>query len=160
MGRTTNVTDALTYTQLTGYDISGVATSSTDQLGRVSKPTYDPYGRGLTVKQEIAIGKPTDSDTLSAYDAAGRLTATRDAVCALTTYNLDQMGRVTQTINAQGIATRNFYDQKGELVASVDEQGAWTKYQYNQRGWATLQTASTWPTLSLRPRASYRARFS
>jgi RHS repeat-associated protein len=75
------------------------------------------------------------SATDTAYDAAGRVTATTDADGLVTTSEYDDAGRRTRTVTDPGglnLVQQAMYDVAGRLVASVDALGHTTRYQSDE----------------------------
>ncbi len=134
MGRATQTVDAAGNQATNTYNAAGLELSSTDALGRVAQPTYDSYGRGLVPTQQQAVGTPVQANTVQNFDAAGRVTATRDADGDWSFDAYDALGRATATTDALGAQTLSRYDAAGQLTATRDALGNWTQYAYNAMG--------------------------
>lgn len=66
-----------------------------DELVRQTSILYDGYDRGLVAEAIAAAGTPAQADTLTGYDADGRVSLTRDPAGAVMTSAYDRAGRPT-----------------------------------------------------------------
>jgi len=178
-------------TRVTGfyYDLAHNATSVTDPLGGVTTMQFDSAGNltGLVrpvpapgaaapttsfeynangdVTAVVENGRRTDY----AYDAAGNLTGTRDALGNTITRTYDAQNQVlTETrwltpqasiaaASGASATTRYAYDSENHLRFSVSAEGDVTEYQYDAPGRLTstiAYAAGKYDVTGLQPTAS------
>jgi RHS repeat-associated protein len=140
MSRLLQETDALSDVTSYTYDVAGLPLTTTDALGRLASTVYDAAKRGLPATQRAGVGTQAQASTLTSYDLAGEVSATRNADGWWSYLGYDPAGRPNQTTDALGGVTRTVYDLAGEVMATRDELGRWTHYAYNLRGWLTKVT--------------------
>jgi YD repeat-containing protein len=140
MSRLTSQTDPLLNSSSWTYDVAGLLLSQTDAAGTLTRTGYDPFQRGLAETTDAAVGTPVESLTLSRHDAAGQVTATRDAEGNWSNDAYDAAGNESQTTDAAGDITRATFDLDGEQTGTRDALGNWTTQAYNLRGWGTRTT--------------------
>ncbi|MBD0671754.1 hypothetical protein BU198_13860 [Streptomyces sp. CBMA156] len=139
-GRLESDTDAAGSVTRYGYDVLSRRASLTDPLGQVTRYTYTPRSQPATTVVEgwNGDGKGTRSLTLEsrAYDPAGRLASTTDAMGAVTSYtyfddglpatatadNVTQADGTTRPI----VLEANEYDGAGHLVKRTTGNGRTT----------------------------------
>ena len=122
-----------------GPDTSGNLTSVTDELGHVTRMTYDNVGRMLTVADPIQYA--ASKATTSVYDPAGNLTSVTDALGHATTATFDARNRVlTQTRPSGGGTTTFGYDQHNRLVSLTDPVSNVTSWAYDDADRMTVET--------------------
>ncbi|WP_129838069.1 LamG-like jellyroll fold domain-containing protein [Streptomyces sp. RFCAC02] len=135
-GRLDRTIDAEGNTSYTVYDEMGRVVENTDPAGTVIRYTYTPLGQHATSVLEDWTGDPTGEVrdlTLEshAYDPAGRLAASTDAMGATTAYTYYGDGLVA-TVTAQDVDGRdiviedNTYDRAGHLLQRVSNGGLTT----------------------------------
>jgi RHS repeat-associated protein len=99
--------------------------TSTDELGRVTKYSYDADNRLIkttdALNQERAIG----------YDALGNIVSSTDELGRTTVYTYDKLDRQTVLTDALGHATTYTYDAVGNRTQITDALGQTTKYVYD-----------------------------
>jgi RHS repeat-associated protein len=140
MGRTTGTIDPAGDRTTTTYNAAGLALTSTDALGRQTSTIYDTYNRGLVAETINAVGSAAQSDTLTSYDAAGRVSQSRNADGWWTTYGYDRAGRQTQSNDALGGTAPSIYDLAGQQTASRNALGQQSNSTYDTRGRVTTST--------------------
>ena len=74
------------------------------------------------------------STSATAYDDAGRVLATTNALGAVTSYEYDAAGRQTAVIDALTNRTDSVYDAAGQLRFTTNALGQVTEYQYDAKG--------------------------
>jgi RHS repeat-associated protein len=114
--------------------------TSTDPLGNQTSTVYDTFSRGLVAQSIEAVGSAVQRSTVPSYDAAGRITATRDALGWVGKTTFDPVGRATGTADALGNKALSAFDRAGQSTASRDQLGFASQSKYNLRGWATSST--------------------
>jgi RHS repeat-associated protein len=147
MSRVTGSIDALGNQATYTYCVCGLPLTSTDAEGTQTSIAYDSFNRGLVYSSIDGASSAVQRDTLAQYDAAGRLTGSRDANGWWTTATLDGVGRDILKTDALGNTTQKVYDLAGQLLYERDEQGNWTRHQYDLRGRETQTTdgvGKTW----------------
>ncbi|OHX13374.1 hypothetical protein BI347_07510 [Chromobacterium sphagni] len=124
----------------TAYDAAGRPTFSVDAAGYVTEQRYDVLGHVTdSVRYANAVGsalglgeaelraklRPSDKDqaTHAAYDAAGRLTFSVDAVGAVTEQRYDAAGNVTDTLRYARPLQANLVASPNALDASWQAEG-------------------------------------
>ncbi|MFF7023439.1 DNRLRE domain-containing protein [Streptomyces klenkii] len=148
----------------TGYNAFDEATQSKDPQGRVSSVTFDNAGRP-TVSTSPSYTPPGASEPITPvsrneYDAAGRITATTDALGNVQRFRYDQLGRMVQREEPRaskllGLVTepgKNVpagagavwsytYSRTGETLSVTDPTGARTENTYDDLGRQRTATA-------------------
>jgi large repetitive protein len=132
-------TDAAANTTTFGYDAYGNKTTETDPAGTETDIGYDPNGRAVTTTLKGYTGDPANPGPASdlvlssnAYDPAGRLASTTDAMGWVTAYTYTDDGRKATTTRkdpAHGtsfVQESNGYDAAGNLVSQTTNNGATT----------------------------------
>ncbi len=165
-GNVTSETGAAGNTSSTTYTPLGQVATMTDSNGDVTQNTYDPAGNMIETREQSrnSSGNLVWEDTLSVYDADGRVIAQTDPVLEgssapatgrITTY--DQLGAVTQTQAVTGIqititgsgsnvhavlmspgtvvtSSTTQYDNQANEVSSTDQFSHQTLTTYDQLG--------------------------
>ncbi|MFD4656187.1 LamG-like jellyroll fold domain-containing protein [Kitasatospora sp. NPDC058444] len=139
-GRVESDTDAMGGVTRYGYDALSRRTSVTDPLGQVTRYTYTPRSQPATTVVEGWNGDGKGSRDLTvesrAYDPAGRLASSTDAMGAVTSYTYFDDG-LPATVTAQNVTradgtTRSIvlesdeYDGAGHLVKQTTGGGRTT----------------------------------
>ncbi|MHC5537619.1 RHS repeat-associated core domain-containing protein [Singulisphaera rosea] len=125
-GQPTNATKTL-------YDAAGNASGTERHAGvviAINNPTTNPTSSLTSVGTLL-------SSTTTTYDAAGRVTQTKDAATHVVTYKYDAAGHQIEVDDvAAGVsrATKSSYDAAGRLIASTDALGYVTHYSYDNDG--------------------------
>ncbi|MFL5242523.1 MAG: SBBP repeat-containing protein [Gemmataceae bacterium] len=140
MGRLVNTVDAVGDKTTSTYNAAGLQLTQQDPLGHQTSLIYDSFQRGLVATTLAAVGTAVPQSALSSFDAAGNISASRNANGWWTNTAFDPTGRPNQSTNAYGGLALSVYDLAGQATASRDEVGRLSKSQYNSRGWVT-QTA-------------------
>lgn len=128
------------------YNINNFVTSYTDQLGKKTQYTVDPYGNVLAVTQVVGFedtvyGDSDDLVTTFTYTVGtggipkGLVATMTDPLGRITSYTYDSTGDVTRVTYAVGTAdeahTDYEYDAADNMTASIDELGRRTEYDYD-----------------------------
>jgi len=127
----TNVTSGATFDQAVTAGRAGLATKTTDPLGRDTTFTYDALGRQLT---EVLPGETGGGASIpvltrtTTYDEFGNvLTATEgwtplgggSAVARTTSHAYDLANRETSTTDPAGVTTTTVYDAAGNAISTT-----------------------------------------
>jgi RHS repeat-associated protein len=165
-GNVTSQTDAEGHTSSTTYTPDGQVATTTASNGDVTQNVYDAAGNLIETREQSrdSSGNLVWQDTLSVYDADGRVIAQTDSFVegssapitgTVTTY--DGLGDVTQTQSVSGIqititggggnvhsvltapgtvltASTTQYDNQGRELSSTDQYGHETLTTYDQLG--------------------------
>lgn len=130
-GRQDRVTDAEEHSTIFGYDEFGRLSEETDALGNILVHTYTPRGQKYETVLKNWTGDPSEQPRdlvleSNAYDPAGRLASTANAMGAITEYAYydDGLAATTtakQVTQADGtrrdiVLEYNSYDGAGNLV--------------------------------------------
>lgn len=123
-----------------GYEVNKVKTIVvTDQASPASRSLsigYSFYGTGVLSSMTVTEAKPGDSTvTTYAYDSAGNLTSTTNALGQQTSYsNYDGRGFPGRIVDVNGVVTDFVYDAKSNLrrvTTYINGVPRSTTYQYN-----------------------------
>ena len=114
-GRRTGVTDALTNTVHTAYDLQGRATNVWGATYPVAYE-YDAYGRLSAMKTWRDTNEAPDATRWNYDEATGLLTNKLYADGHGSAYQYDAAGRLTQRTWARGVETAYAYDALGQLT--------------------------------------------
>lgn len=128
-------------TNLYTYTPSGQIETVTDPLGRITKSTYDSFGRLTQIRR--AFGTPLQTLQEFTYDAAGRITTSTDENGHRTQFTHDAMNRVTSTTLPDGSISRSTYDARGNIVRTTDPLGYTQSQTIDSLDRVTKQTDST-----------------
>ncbi|MEU7855206.1 LamG-like jellyroll fold domain-containing protein [Nonomuraea sp. NPDC049141] len=141
-GETTTVTDPLTNTTTTDYDLAGRPTTVTDPNLNVSTAEYDLAGRKTTVK-DLNAGVVQRTYGYG-YDLAGNPTSTTSPEGRITKQTFDALNRATSLIEpvsaGDQITTSFGYDATGARTRLTDGRGNATWTSYNSLGLAETVT--------------------
>jgi len=166
------------------YDAAGRQRFAIDALGDVTETRYDAAGQAVATvayAQRDALTAPpstetmqawvaghadaADRQTLSFYDAAGRLAYRADAERHVSAFGYDAAGRVLSTVRydatfasiqagmsvaavaallngAAGVSAQNSYDAAGRLTDSTDAKGAVTHAVVDAAGQVVARTVA------------------
>ncbi|MCA9047205.1 MAG: VCBS repeat-containing protein, partial [Planctomycetaceae bacterium] len=124
------------------YDEIGNVRFVTDALGNITEYQYDNLGRKTTeiLADPDGAANPLTSPTSSfAYDLAGNLVSTTDALGRLTEYVYDDLNRRIEVklpaLSYNGstvVATQQTtYDAVGNVVTQTDTMGRTTQFEYD-----------------------------
>ncbi|MFI8522751.1 LamG-like jellyroll fold domain-containing protein [Streptomyces sp. NPDC085481] len=137
-GRQDTVTDPENHSTTFAYDEFGRVKEETDAAGNRLVHTYTPRGQKYETTLKGWTGDPSGEPRdlvleSNAYDPAGRLASTTDAMGAVTEYgyyddNLAATTTVKQVTQAEGtrhdiVVERNTYDGAGNLTRQVTGNG-------------------------------------
>ncbi|MFO0905215.1 MAG: RHS repeat-associated core domain-containing protein [Pirellulales bacterium] len=122
------------------YTPAGSIETITDELGRVTRLTYDARENLIEIRQ--AVGTPDEIVERMEYDVVGRLTAYVDAEGARSEFQYDAGNRLTRVLRADPDGNGPFprpvkmfeYDATGKLTRVVDELGHATRWEYDSLG--------------------------
>ena len=118
----------------TDYDALGLVVAVTDPMGAVSAKAYDRAGR---------LWKTTDAlnhATVSRLDAGGNAITVTNAAGQTVTNTYDLHNRLTQSVDAAGIQNTFVYDAGGNKTAISDGLGQTTTFEYDLLNRLTRQT--------------------
>jgi RHS repeat-associated protein len=119
------------------YDADNRLASTTTPLGNKTTYFYDANGN-LTKEVEprgnVQGANPDDYDTLSSYDAAGRMLTSSDPLGNTTSYTYDTVGNRTAVTDANNHTTSYAYDGQNRLQSVTAPGGAATTYAYDAAG--------------------------
>ncbi|MDE6949627.1 MAG: hypothetical protein K2P64_01710 [Lachnospiraceae bacterium] len=103
----------------------------TDQLGRVTKITYD------SMWNQTCVTLPDGAQTHYRYDKNNRLAGIEDAAGNIVSYTYDGNGNRTGEKDPLGNTIRFTYDASGRLIRVKGEEGAEMSYAYDAEGHVT-----------------------
>lgn len=139
LGRVTQTTDVLGYTEYFTYDADYNVVSYTDKRGHTWTYTYDDRGNRLTETDPLGFvtsySYNTNNDVTSVTDQGGPGNTPRT-----THYLYDSAGNLVQVTYPDGNTVHAAYDGYGQLVAMADENGHTTSYTYDGAGNLILVT--------------------
>jgi|GEM_PF-1136118 len=157
------------------YDAFGHQVAIENELGLLTRNTYDKADRLTVVKREVVMGGISSNDPNQAvtdsyvYDEAGRRISETDGAGATTryfydlnnnlvrrrtprdfdtAYEYDTQGNVTRELDANGKEKTWTYNYFGQLTENRDLSNAKTTYTYNKAGLLTNQTSTLGQNLS------------
>ncbi|HEY4025221.1 MAG TPA: polymorphic toxin-type HINT domain-containing protein [Candidatus Dormibacteraeota bacterium] len=137
VGEQIKTTDPAGVVNQYGYDFAGRQVRSADGLGRTARTDFDVLGH-LVAQSALAPGGQTLRTQTYAYDAAGNLTASVDALGHATTYVYDAGRQLVQQVepvsDTASITTGFGYDAAGHRTRSTDGRGNSTIYTFNSVG--------------------------
>ena len=141
MGRITRITDPASNTIEYAYDGSGDLISVQDQVGAMTRFTYD----GVHLLTDIEDPRGVNA-IRNEYDEDGRLIAVTDANGNRTEFTHDLEARREVVRDRRGNVTISSYDDTGNVVARTDALGGTATFSYDARGnklTHTLETGGT-----------------
>jgi RHS repeat-associated protein len=181
-GLMTSSRDAAGAWTFTGYDQDGRQYFTADARGDAPATRYDKAGEvivtGLQVRQgQTGLGTPEypthysydlrgqqtqvkddlGNITTTAYDAAGNVTATTDALGRTLTYSYDVLDRQTGTLDALGRRTTTTFDAVGNVLTQTDHLGNTTSYAYDAVNRQTMTTEAVGTSVQRTTQQSYDA---
>ncbi len=142
-GRRITVTDALTNTVYTAYDLQGRVTNTWGAAYPVAYE-YDAYGRMAAMKTWRDTNGAPDVTRWNYDEATGLLTNKVYADNQGPAYEYDAIGRLAKRIWARGVTNAYAYDTLGQLT-NIDYSDATTNVvlAYNRIGQQTAVTDGT-----------------
>ncbi|HXM56152.1 MAG TPA: polymorphic toxin-type HINT domain-containing protein, partial [Candidatus Dormibacteraeota bacterium] len=156
VGELTTNTDASGVVTQYGYDFAGRRVRTADGLGRTARTDFDALGR-MAADSDLAPGGQTLRTQTYAYDAAGDLTASTDALGHTTTYAYDAGSQLVQQVepvsDTASITTTFGYDAAGNRTRYTDGRGNSTIYTFNSLG---LPESVVEPATAAQPAAADR----
>ena len=132
-----------THVATTTYDRASNVVATTDEVGRMTRYTYDPLNRQVAMLLPSLAGQPRKSATV--YDAVGNATRSVDAVGTVTKSVFDRIDRRTSITDAKGKTTSLTYDMHGNLITLVDPRNVKTRYAYDLLDRVTKEGVLTGP---------------
>jgi RHS repeat-associated protein len=123
-----------------GYNAFDERVAAMDELGQVSRATYDRIGRPTSASEPRYFGPGTISEitptTTYRYDALGNVIETVDPRGSAIRYGYDQLGRMTTrdepvTTNSERAIWRYGYTRTGEVLSVTDPTGGRTEATYD-----------------------------
>nr|WP_246486830.1 RHS repeat domain-containing protein [Kribbella qitaiheensis] len=122
-----------------GYGAFGLATSTKDPLGNITKTAYDKLGRPVELAGSPYTppgGQTVNPKSTFQYDAVGDVLATIDELGNTTRYTYDHLGRQAQIdapskTNTERAVTQLTYTANGQVESSTDPLGAVKQFTYD-----------------------------
>ncbi|HEY9070824.1 MAG TPA: RHS repeat-associated core domain-containing protein [Candidatus Ozemobacteraceae bacterium] len=114
-------------------EVSGLLVSTELPDGRVSTTTYDLLDR------PVAESDPLGNIMAYEYDAAGRQTATVDALGRRAASVFDSVGREVRKSDPMGFSIGRAFDACGRLVSLTDGAGRVWRWEYDLAGRVTAE---------------------
>jgi YD repeat-containing protein len=136
---TQSLASAANHTTYSVYDNAGRVVYTIDATSHVTQTQYDGDGRVLqTIAYANGIALP---GTLTVTSIAGAVSATNSGTTGarITSTTYDAAGRVTATGDALGINARYTYDATGLRLTFTNRDGATWTYGYDAAGRKTLE---------------------
>lgn len=128
------------------YTILGQLLQSTDQLGHVTKYTYDPDHNLITFtnangqltrytydpdNERIKTTRADGTVLLTSFDAAGNMIGQTDGLGRTTSYSYDAQNRPFAMTDPLGRITQYLYDGAGNPIATIDAANEKTSLSYD-----------------------------
>ncbi len=133
-GRMISVTDPLSNTTYTAYDLQGRVTNTWGATYPVAYE-YDAYGRMIAMKTWRDTNGAPDITQWKYDEATGLLTNKLYADGQGTAYGYDAQGRLTQRRWARGVTTDYYYDLLGQLTnINYSDNTPDVVFQYDRLG--------------------------
>jgi RHS repeat-associated protein len=130
-GRQITVTNALSQTSLTVYDLAGRAVIQVSNWDESTTILPDGTGCSDTASNPEAT---ENLCTFTQYDALGRRANSTDVLGHVTEFAYDGLGRVvtaTRTLDSQPVRSVTTYDALGNRLAQTDPLNHTTTYEYD-----------------------------
>ncbi|MGW4465963.1 polymorphic toxin-type HINT domain-containing protein [Micromonospora sp. NPDC004704] len=130
----------VTPTRQFGYNTFDERVATSDELGRVSRATYDRVGRQTSLSAPRYFGPGTIAEitptVTSRYDPLGNVVEETDPRGSITRYGYDQLGRMTVRdepvrTNTERAVWRYEYTRTGEVLSVTDPTGGRTESTYD-----------------------------
>ncbi|KAA9163969.1 type IV secretion protein Rhs [Amycolatopsis acidicola] len=128
-------------TRVTGYDLAGRVTSTTDGRGNTTTYGYDQLGNLRRKTDPPALLGQAGGTWIATYDPLGEALSTSDPSAAQTFATYDQLGnQITSTVvervpaPTRNLTTHNTYDTLGNLVSTTTPTGVTTQATYDDHG--------------------------
>jgi RHS repeat-associated protein len=127
-------------TQLSGYNTFDERVSAADELGNISRWTYDRAGRQVTTTAPPYLGPgdlaPSSPTTRTSYDPLGNVTEVIDPLGNAVRYAYDQLGNLVSrdlpaSTNNDRALWRYAYTRTGEVLSVTDPVGGRTEATYD-----------------------------
>lgn len=112
------------------YDVYGNVTARQDELGRITRTSYD-YSNEDTKNNPLQIVAPSDETTTFTYNADGTVASVSDALGRATNVEYNPNGTTHRTISPSGQTTTYRYDSKNNVSEIEAADGAKTQYEYD-----------------------------
>ena len=125
-GRVTEQTTAGRGRSLAAYDEENRTTEFTDELGNVTRYTYDAAGHVT----EVALAGTAIHNT---YNEKGQMTEQTDALGNSTGMEYDEYGRMIRVIHPDGTEESAAYNDRNQPVKVTGRDGTNVLYQYDER---------------------------
>ncbi|CEG56767.1 conserved protein of unknown function [RHS_repeat] [Legionella fallonii LLAP-10] len=139
------------------YNLLGQLAQFTNELGGVTRYTYDAANRLVAVDapktrqqydydeagQLLKQKNGAEEETAFLYDALGNQVTRRDTRGYLTFYEYDDAGHKTKETNALGHSQSWLYNEQGQLVQHTDLGEHTSTYQYNRNGLVIKEQSTT-----------------
>ena len=121
---------------VTYFAYNGLKSVITNPLGQKTRTTLDENGNTVKVENNhhLASGASDRSEIIYAYDAAGNLISSTDAMGKATTMSYDVRGRKTQMNDPNMGLWKYAYNVLGELIWQKDAVGNTTVLTYDDLG--------------------------
>ncbi|WP_344121994.1 DNRLRE domain-containing protein [Streptomyces blastmyceticus] len=132
-------------TTVTGYNAFDEATQTKDPQGKLTSVTFDKSGRPTSSTSPSytppGAAEPITPVSRNEYDAAGRVTATTDALGNTKRFSYDQLGRMVQREEPRSSKLLGLVTEPGKSVPSG--AGAVWSYTYSHTGEQLSETDPT-----------------
>ncbi len=130
---------------ITYFDYNGLKSVVINPLGQKTRTTIDENGKTIKVENNfhLAANAPDRSEIAYAYDAAGNLISSTDALNKVTTMSYDVRGRKTQMNDPNMGLWKYAYNVLGELIWQRDAVGNTSTLSYDSLGRITGRVDKT-----------------
>ncbi|MFG1992112.1 RHS repeat-associated core domain-containing protein [Actinoplanes sp. NPDC048988] len=128
-------------TVTTGYNAFGEPVAVKDELGNITRSTYDRMGRPVSVEgpRYTAPGAPSTAASgvlKTKYDALGNVIESTDAKQHITKYTYDRLNRLTQkdmpgATDDERLVTRYTYTRTGKMLSTTTPTGIRVQATYD-----------------------------
>lgn len=131
----TSFTESMEYydaTNAPAREYYGLLEQTTDFEGRITRYTYDEFGR---VQTTTYTNGTTSRTITNAYDALGRLHTVTDSTHGTTTHTYDAEGRLKMAAAPEGVIAHEYDPGTGQLTRTYTPEGVTdTEYVYDALG--------------------------